>query len=103
MVRNSWDMLFDLFFTTDWAEVKRRKHDAVIQNMNNENPKRRANIYEQRQKVLLSNNTKQCKIMLYTTGSYEVLQVYSNGTLKLRRNRYNETVSIRRCTPYFEA
>ena len=97
------DMLFDLSFTTDWAEVKKRKRDAATQNMNNENRKRRAHTYEQGQKVLLSNDTKQRKMMPYRTGPYEVLRVYSNGTLKLRRNRYNETVSIRRCTPYFEA
>ena len=36
------------------------------------------------------------------TGPHEVLQVFMNSTVRIRRGVIEETVNIRRVTPYYE-
>ena len=35
-------------------------------------------------------------------GPYEIIQVYSNGTVKIQQNKMTERLNIRRIIPYFE-
>ena len=37
-----------------------------------------------------------------TEGPYQVLNVFDNGTVKIRRDTYDEIINIRRIKPYNE-
>ena len=55
------------------------------------------------EKVLIINRSKNAaKLNCPTEGPYEILKVYANGTVKIKRGAYDEIISIRRLQPYKE-
>jgi hypothetical protein len=94
------DMLFDLSFTTEYKEIKKRKQEASDANTHKENSKRIKHEYKVNDQVLLDRGILQRKLIPKRDGPYQVVRVYSNGTLKIRKGIYVQRVSIRRCVPY---
>ena len=94
------DMLFDLSFTTEYKEIKKRKQEASDANTHKENSKRIKHEYKVNDQVLLDRGILQRKLIPKREGPYQVVRVYSNGTLKIRKGIYVQRVSIRRCVPY---
>jgi hypothetical protein len=94
------DMLFDLSFTTEYKEIKKRKQEASNANTHKENSKRIKHEYKVNDQVLLDRGILQRKLIPKREGPYQVVRVYSNGTLKIRKGIYVQRVSIRRCVPY---
>jgi cation transport regulator ChaB len=92
------DMLFDLSFTTEYKEIKKRKEEASDANTHKENSKQVKHEYKVNDQILL-----QKKLSTKRDGLYQVVQVYSNGTLKIRKGIYVQRVSMRRCVPYVMA
>jgi hypothetical protein len=97
------DMLFDLSFTTEYKEIRKRKQEASDANTHKENSKRVKNEYKVNDQVLLDRGVLQRKLNPKRDGPYQVVQVFSNGTLKIRKGIYVQRVSIRRCVPYVMA
>ncbi len=97
------DMLFDLSFTTEYKEIKKRKQEASDANTHKENSKRVKHDYKVNDQVLLDRGVLQRKLNPKRDGPYQVVRVYSNGTLKIRKGIYVQRVSIRRCVPYVMA
>jgi hypothetical protein len=56
--------------------------------------------YKVNDQVLLDRGILQRKLIPKREGPYQVVRVYSNGTLKIRNGIYVQRVSIRRCVPY---
>jgi hypothetical protein len=53
--------------------------------------------------ILLDCGTFQWKLVPKRDGPYQVIRVYSNGTLNIRKSIYVQRMSIRQCTPYFNS
>ena len=67
-----------------------------------ENSKRTKYEYNVGDKVLLDRGEIQRKLIPKRTGPYEIVRIYDNGTIKIRKGIYVQRVSIRRLTPYLE-
>jgi hypothetical protein len=97
------DMLFDLSFTTSYNDLKNIKQKASDLNVDCENKKRIKYDYKVNDLILLDRGTLQRKLVPKRDGPYQVIRVYSNGTLKIRKDIYAQQVSIHQCTPYFNS
>jgi hypothetical protein len=93
------DMLFDLSFTTEYKEIKKRKQEASDTNTHEEHSKRVKHEYKVNDQVLFDRGILQRKLSPKRDGPYQIVRVYSNGTLKIRKGIYVQRVSIRRCVP----
>ena len=94
------DMLLPIKFQADWARIRKKKQETTERNNAAENIKRHNHEYKPGDKVLLEKPGIVPKMSTPRTGPYDVLQVYTNGTVKIRRGPVQEKVSIRRLTPY---
>jgi hypothetical protein len=82
------DMLFDLSFTTNYNELKNKKQKASDLNADRENTKRIKYDYKVNDIIILDCGTLQRKVVPKRDGPYQVIRVYSNGTLKIRNGIY---------------
>jgi len=96
------DMVLPIQFKADWARILRRRQDAVTVNNKRENATRIAHQYKVGDKVLLAKPGIIPKLEHPRTGPYEITQVYTNGTVRIRRGILFERVNLRRLTPYYE-
>ena len=80
-----------------------KKQKASDLNVDRENNKRVKYDYKINDLILLDRGTLQRKLVPKRDGPYQVIRVYSNGTLKIRKGIYVQRVSIRRCIPYFKS
>jgi hypothetical protein len=97
------DMLFDLSFATENKEIRKHKQEASDANTHKENSKRDKHEYKVNDQVLLDRGILQRKLSPKRDGPYQIIRVYSNGTLKIRKGIYVQRVSISRCVPYVMA
>ena len=93
-------MLLPIKFKADWARIRQRKQDTIARNVVSENAKRKDYEYKVGDKVLLEKPGIMPKMSNSRTGPFDVLKVYTNGTVKIQRGPVQEKVSIRRLTPY---
>jgi hypothetical protein len=81
-------MLFDLSFTTNYSELKNKASDL---NVDCENTERIKYDYKVNDLSLLDCGTFQRKLVAKRDGPYQVIRVYSNGTLKfVKASTYSE-------------
>ena len=52
--------------------------------------------------ILLMSGKMRAKLRRSTKGLYKIVEVYKNGTVKIQRRSYTETINIRRLKPYNE-
>jgi transposase InsO family protein len=97
------DAILNVQFEADWRLIKERKQRLIRQNNARENRKRKDHTYKVNDKVLLQNDGTSGKFQgdAYL-GPYTVMQVNDNGTVRLNRGAYIETVNIRRIKPFRE-
>jgi uncharacterized radical SAM superfamily protein len=98
------DMMMRLKCSADWQLLKeRRRHQSIVNN-DKENKNRLIYQYNVRDLVLIVvtpyERAKKAKLSSPTKGPYEVLRVYTNGNIRIRRGKYNEDISIRCLRPY---
>lgn len=94
------DMLFDISFIANWQQIKDKRRDSALDNAMRENKKRVYHEYKNGDKVLVSRDKLQRKMNAKRDGPYEVVQVYDNGVIKIRKGIVTEKISIRRLSPY---
>ena len=52
-------------------------------------------------KILIPHNSeKVSNLQKQSEGPYEILKVYNNETVKIKRGKYDEIINIRRIKPY---
>ena len=96
-------MLFDIPYLVDWHAVGRRRRESVELNNARENSRRVNWDYAVGQLVLLRNEDgKTCKAKDKSLGPYTIVQVHTNGTVRIQRGSISERLNIRRIKPYFE-
>ena len=96
------DMIMQNKIFVDWAKINDAKQRASIMANKRENSVRLQHNYKKGNYVLLFSDRIDTsrKINSPTEGPYEILKVYSNGTIRIQRKNYTETVSIRRVKPF---
>jgi hypothetical protein len=97
------DMLLPIQYKVDWAQVVQKKHDQVHKDNKRENNQRVPYEYKVGDRVLLSKPGTLPKMVTPREGPYEVLNVYTNGTVRIARGPVSTRVNIRRLRPYFDS
>ena len=95
-------MILPISFRADWTRISEKKKRRIDENNARENAKRIRHEYSPGDKILLESPTKVGKLEDQYKGPYEILQVNTNGTVRIQRGAVRETVNIRRITPYHE-
>jgi len=96
------DMILPVKFNADWALIAQRKQDQIDSSNRAENSKRIDYTYKVGDKVLLTKPGILRKLATPRTGPFEVQQVFSNGTINIRRGAIIQRVNIRRVSPFHE-
>ena len=95
-------MIFQSKIKVDWENIKSRKRKVTIYNNARENNSRNTHEYIVGDLILIipHNSEKVSKLQKQCEVPYEILKVYQNGTVKIRRGNYDEIINIRRMKPY---
>jgi len=93
------DMVLNIKHIANWKAIKDRKTKIIQKNNKIQNSKRRPHTYRVNDQVLLERH-KPHKYEQPYKGPYKVLQVNTNGTVRLKMGAVTNTVNIRRIVPY---
>jgi len=93
------DMMLNIKHIANWKAIKERKQQIAKKNNERENSKRKFYEYKVGEEVLLEKH-KANKMEQPYEGPYKILQVNTNGTVRLQMGPVLETVNIRRLQPY---
>ena len=97
------DMFLNIPLTADFTAIQQNRQLQIDRNLENENRSRWNRDYSVGDLVLIIEYTKKRKLKPKTSGPYPILQVYTNGTVTIRRTaNVRERVNIRRIKPYYE-
>ncbi len=77
-----------------------RKQRDIDKNNSKENSIRVPHDYQVGDKVLVTDKDIHRKSNSPTKGPYSIVQVYTNGTIRVQHGVVTERVNIRFCTPY---
>ena len=96
----SRDMLLNVKFIADWEAIRLRKQDLIDKNNARENSLRVDYDYQIGDQVLITSKDITRKLNCPTKGPFRIIQVYTNGTVRVQNGAVSERVNIRRCIPY---
>ena len=101
------DMVFRQKIIVDWEKVKKPRQKQHIANNIKENRLRREHKYKEGDLALIIMKSheinKKSKISKLAEGPYKVLKVFKNGTLRIMRGEFGETIHMRRLRPYYKS
>jgi len=93
------DMLLNVQHTANWEFIRKRKQHLIDKNNELENKKRIRHTYHVGDLVMLRKGTENKYEQPYS-GPHSILQVNTNGTVRLQIGAVADTVNIRRIEPY---
>ena len=93
------DMIFNIQHTANWEYIRARKQRLIKKNNKNENKSRIPHTYRVNDKVMLRKGT-EYKYEAPYSGPHTILQVNTNGTVRLRVGSVTDTINIRRIEPF---
>ena len=93
------DMLFDIPFTADWTKIEQKRQKIINKSNITENDKRVDYDYEVDDEVFIYRDGHYRKLEGPFLGPFRIVQIYTNGTVRIRRGTTSERLSIRRLTP----
>jgi hypothetical protein len=93
------DMIMNTEYIANWHRIRSRKQRIINKSNRRENASRIRHEYNVGDMVLITNVGKR-KLDMPHQGPYPVTQVYTNGTLEVRRGAVYERLNIRRVTPF---
>ena len=97
------DAIMNISFQADWNAIKENKQRMMQYNNLRENRKRIPHKYNVGDQVLMHIPDNKPKFGQDPfEGPFRVVQVYDNGTIRIRKKRVEDTVSIRLVKPYKE-
>ena len=94
------DMIFNTPYHADWDEIAKNKQKIINKSNVAENAKRLEYDYEIDDDILIARDGHFRKLEGPYLGPYRIVQVYTNGTVRIRRGTVTERINIRRLTPY---
>ena len=92
-------MIFNIKHTANWEYIRARKQALIKKNNKAENSKRLPHTYKRGDKVMLRIGTENKQESPYS-GPHAITKINTNGTVRLQMGAVNDTVNIRRLTPY---
>ncbi len=101
------DLIFQQKVLIDWERLKTVRLKDAIDNNKKENKKRLDHEYKVSDKVLLVlknyelRNNPKISPSTYARDPFTIIEVIANGTVKIQCGAFEDTVSIRRITPYY--
>jgi transposase InsO family protein len=96
------DMIFNVQHAANWEYIRARKQKLIKKNNENENKKRIPHTYAVGDQVMLRNGAENKYEQPYS-GPHSILQVNTNGTVRLQIGAITDTINIRRIDPYKKA
>jgi hypothetical protein len=94
------DMIYNLKSITDYERLRARKEKFIKLANEMENKNRVEYDYKIGDKVLLYRDGILRKAESPTEGPYNIIEVYTNGTVKIQRGIVQERLNIRRIKPF---
>ena len=94
------DMLFNIPYTPDWDGIKTRKQSLINKSNQAENKNRVDHDYEVNDQVLIYRDGIYRKLEGPFLGPYNIVQIYTNGTVRIQRGTVTERINICRLTPF---
>ena len=95
------DMILNVNHVANQEHIKPRKQSLIDKNNKHEDAKRLPHIYKEGDKVLLKRGTEHKNEAPYE-GPYNILRTHDKQTIRLKRKVVEDTVNLRRVTPFFE-
>ena len=96
------DMLFDIPYVVDWTEVGLQRQARVDKDAICINEKRLDHDYAVGDNILIVKDGILRKAEDKYIGPFQIIQVYTNGTIRIQRGNISERLNIKRIVPYFE-
>jgi hypothetical protein len=93
------DMILNVKHEANWEYIRSRKQNMILKNNKAENAKRIPHTYAVGDKVLLRRGNEN-KYETPYQGPYTITQVNENGTVRMIIKNVEDTINIRRLTPY---
>ena len=95
-------MIFNIQHVANWEFIRQNKQRLIDKNNKAENSKRIEHTYKKGDLVLLKRGTEN-KYEAPYKGPFDILKVNDNGTVYLQAGAVEDTINIRRLTPYTSA
>ena len=95
------DMILPIQHQADWKYIKEKKQKLIDYNNKRENRKRKTFEFKVNDEVLISRAKKFKHGDRECDGPYTILEVGNNGTLRIDKGTYSDTVNMKNCDPYF--
>ena len=98
------DMIFNFQMRVNWKEIEKKRDQIARRDNVRENSKRLPYKYTVGEKILIASKRyeRNRKLSAPTKGPFVIVQINKNGTVVIERNKYYETVNIRRVRPFRE-
>ena len=93
------DMILNVTHEANWEYIRSRKQKLILKNNKAENAKRIPHTYAIGDKVLLRRGNEN-KYETPFQGPYTITKVNENGTVRMLIKNVDDTINIRRLTPY---
>ena len=93
-------MLFNILYTSDWENITAQKQKEIIKNNNSENKREVYHDYVVNDNVLIYKNGIFRKLDGPFLDPFKIIQVYTNGTVRIQCGIITERISIHRPIPY---
>ena len=94
-------MLFDIPFVADWNKIGEYRQKQADANMRRENKRHIDHDYCVGEQVLIrKDGTLRKAETRYKPEPWNIVQVHTNGTIRIHRGSKSERINIRRVKPY---
>ena len=94
------DAILNIQMEANWKRIKERKQALIIANNKRENNKRLPHTYRVGDQILIRKDWDSKYGSDAYKGPYEIVEVRSNGTVRVNEGRVTDTYNIRMITPY---
>jgi len=94
------DMILPIKFQADWMRIQQKRQKEINRNNARENKSRIPHTYKVGDLVSKRRPGKLPKLRRKREGPFEVIAVFDNGTIRIRRGAVSERLNIRRVDPY---
>jgi hypothetical protein len=96
------DIIHDIRFQANWDRIKKNKQKIIATSNKRENLNRIKHKYNVGDRILLQKPGLSRKLSAPKEGTYTILEVGTNGTVKIQRGVIHERIDIRRIETFFE-
>jgi transposase InsO family protein len=96
------DAVINTKFIADWDYIRQRKQNIIHQNNIRENAKRTLHTYTVGDKVMMKRHNQTKYGGPQYEGPYAIVTVNDNGTVRIKRRAFYDTINIRNVKPYFD-